>query len=1374
MTKLYTRIPKYLSSKGTIYRLFNATEQKLKIDEKDKSKQFTLNNRKTITKFLSGDHVGSLSWVIPDKERNQYDKLELTPLQFSEDFLGAVWIPKNQYRPGDSITGYVFLRNRPVKGNPLISTCSHDDNSPFILEVQDSSENTIKAIPFEKPEEPILFFEAEIDKYHPTGDYKLILKRGKDILFTQEFELAHYDKPDMQAFLKGPVWRLVGDIINVSLDAKYFHGEPVSVADVTLQCSALDEPIKGKLTNGSLDLEIPFLPIGSWELNATISDDSNREASASHSIVIAEEPIQLSFSMSPTTRPVVEQQPIQFRLQVNDPTGKPASGIDFKCSLLRNQTEECFETLKYSTDTYGYINIDVPSLKPGSYEFIARSTNTDISLAVTESFNVRNSTTEDFWIAIKGVPAVAEGDQKISGIIVLSGAGIQLNESNKVFLDIIADSILESIELSYKASPLIKSIEIPFSVDLPGSYFGQIVLEAYLDPTVGAQFEQKVENPSLTYEGEAYSFPRTSFKTNVNLQIEPPQLNIQLELPEEVATGTDFDINVKRNSETINNDVWLALALTDERVLVNFQPVTLKKTFYNPMDATEVLTLGSKTFSHYVPLPTSAPAGMPRPMMARAGGRGFGRGILRRAVKKQKSGAPFAMLEGLDEMGGFGLEAEESMALEDALDMKSEEETLPTQVIRTEFPEDIVLKPKLMPEDKITVSIKSPDSITTYRVFGIVCTTTHFGVAEKQVLVRNPVFTATQNPPEMILGDQVDIPTIIENLSKVTLDNLKIRATPNDCLQLLENPIIDIGRLKGRDRLTVFWPIEAIKVGDAQFTTSLESNKFSEISELQKPLYISPPGVPHPTFYRTSLEGGKSWIQNIEVVGNEAFILGIINFMPGVDLAVLEGVESLASYPYGCCEQTSATTIPNAVAYQYLENNQKLTDELKNTLITNMKAGLERYRTNFRNKDNGGFGLWSGEDPSVFHTSLAISVIGKISPYIDVPDEIFTGAQSYLASQQNKDGSYEPSSGVHQNFPATLTKLANTGFVAHSQALGGVVDEKAVQWLVHGDQRSELLKDDTVLALVVDILGMLKSQLSEDLKDQLKELVQELIKCSKTDEKGSFWVKGSSLSSEVETTAYALTALAHSEIISSDIMQLYESGTNFLLNTRTSSGWFTTRDTLWACMALGEIASKLNQGGVDGTLHVKLNGELIKSVDITPENKYYRIYDLRNIFLDQFVHGDNKVELSLEGAGAGHVVLELRKWYATKTREVAEVKINQKVQTTHKINNPINIDYTLESKDPLEAVIIEQPIPAGCEVPDETLEKLRKVEGVNHVEINNNKVAFFFTELKDSTFRIDLIPSLSGKIQLDGLRVMPMYQPDQTTSAQTTWLELKK
>jgi hypothetical protein len=185
-----------------------------------------------------------------------------------------------------------------------------------------------------------------------------------------------------------------------------------------------------------------------------------------------------------------------------------------------------------------------------------------------------------------------------------------------------------------------------------------------------------------------------------------------------------------------------------------------------------------------------------------------------------------------------------------------------------------------------------------------------FGTAESRLLVRNPVFTSTQNPPQMIMGDKIKIPTIIENLSDFSLKSITIEATSNDKLAIkgvstdpqniqLEKHSIVLEEILPHESKVIYWEIEATQVGDTNFTTVLriQNPKFVETSQLQKPLYVSPPGYPHSTLFRSAMKSGDTWKQEIFMNGTEAFTLATLNFLAGLDFAVIEGVESMAEYP---------------------------------------------------------------------------------------------------------------------------------------------------------------------------------------------------------------------------------------------------------------------------------------------------------------------------------------------------------------------------------------------------------------------------------------------------------------------------------------------
>ena len=1290
---------------------------------------------------------------------------------FKAEELGTIWLPKNKYRPGDTIKGYIFLRKKPIKGSNVLELMKTDEKNAVILELIDTDKNTVKVIPIIKLDEPIIYFEVKIGKYLVTGDYSFQLKKGKKTIHTIPFNVGHYDKPDIEVFINLPKWSLVGKDVKCNIQSKYYHGEPVTAGKVILSADGFEKDIDAKFSNGSIDITLPDLLPGNHSITAVVEDENDRKATSVSQINIVEEPLQIQISKNPSSKPLIEDQQVDVNIKVVNPINLPISNKKVQCKILNEKQEKILDQEEFFTDIHGFVTIPPLKFKQGSYLLtVLVQTDTGQFVSLTDQFLVRKPTEEDIWIQFTDIPNAVNPGDIIKGNLILKGPGIAKIITKEVYLDVISDRILDTKKFELTDIKL-NEISIPITVDVPNGYYGDLEIEGYLNPIESESFEQKIETTPNSWYGETFSFPKTSVMKKIEIITESKTLNFNIDSIEEVATGTNFDIKVKfENNLSKDDNLWIGVALTDERVLLEYQPINPQSSFNIPTNAVEILTIGSKQDVQAFSQPVAFAPDMARP----GGAMGTAAGATRKMMK-MRGGRRMKASEGATLGAGFDQEdfSEGFLYGSSVIMDKVLETPVVQQVIRTEFPEDIVNKPEKVSGDH-KFEIKSPDSITRYKIFVIACNETHFGVEERSIVVKNPIFTSTLNPSDMTLGDRITLPTVLENLSNEILKDITISINSNENLKIHSNLIQKLKELKANEKVNVYWDIEASKVGDVDLSTLLESKYFTEYSELQTPLYISPPGIPHPELFRSKLQANKPWIQELEITGEEAFTLGIVNFLPGVELAAIEGVESLAAYPYGCCEQTSASTIPNAIAYRYLESNDKLTDDIKKNLITNMQAGLDRYTSKFLNEKEGGFGLWDGNNPSVFHTSLAISVIGKISPFVNVPDDIFTGARDFLSSKQNEDGSYESSKGVHQNFPATLSNLSMTAYVAHSQALGGVTDQPAIEWLLKQIETEDLKSDPTVIALLLDSIAMLKDKLPKEIVDKIPKVTELLLTNIEENDKGSYWSKGSALSSEVETTSYALAALAHTENYPAEILNIFETGANFLLNTRSSSGWFTTRDTLWATLALGEIASKMEQNAVNGTLNVKLNGEVIASEFINKENKYYKIYDVRNIFLDKFTTGSNKVEVFLEGEGTGHIALEIRKWYSEKAKKALPIDIKQELLEKISQEENFSISYTLNSDSPLEAVMLEQPIPTGCELDKKTLDDLRNIPGVNHVEINNNLVSIFLTELKNVNLEYNFIPKMNGKIQVNGLRVMPMYQPETTTSYKTKWIEIRK
>ena len=84
-----------------------------------------------------------------------------------------------------------------------------------------------------------------------------------------------------------------------------------------------------------------------------------------------------------------------------------------------------------------------------------------------------------------------------------------------------------------------------------------------------------------------------------------------------------------------------------------------------------------------------------------------------------------------------------------------------------------------------------------------------------------------------------------------------------------------------------------------------------------------------------------------------------------------------------------------------------------------------------------------------------------------------------------------------------------------------------------------------------------------------------------------------------------------------------------------------------ATVVFERLRSEYNMMGYfyNPNIHTETEYELRAKETVTAETMAWKIYDLRNIYLDKLQPGQNTVKLSIEGSGKCHCVCELHKWY---------------------------------------------------------------------------------------------------------------------------------
>ena len=147
----------------------------------------------------------------------------------------------------------------------------------------------------------------------------------------------------------------------------------------------------------------------------------------------------------------------------------------------------------------------------------------------------------------------------------------------------------------------------------------------------------------------------------------------------------------------------------------------------------------------------------------------------------------------------------------------------------------------------------------------------------------------------------------------------------------------------------------------------------------------------------------------------------------------------LAGLPAGCGEQNLAGLLPPAILLDYLAAVGRSSPSFTGRARASMEQAYQRQLV-FRHRD-GSFSPFGKTDiyGTVWLTSQAAGALQRAAKYIDIDPEVIDLALSWLAGQQQPDGSFQEldDTTFHriQANPVTLTAFAVLGFVENKYNL---------------------------------------------------------------------------------------------------------------------------------------------------------------------------------------------------------------------------------------------------------------------------------------------------------------------------------------------------
>lgn len=666
---------------------------------------------------------------------------------------------------------------------------------------------------------------------------------------------------------------------------------------------------------------------------------------------------------------------------------------------------------------------------------------------------------------------------------------------------------------------------------------------------------------------------------------------------------------------------------------------------------------------------------------------------------------------------------------------------------------------------KATVTFDLPDNIGDFRVIVLGSTKKgHFGAHENTFSVRQKLLIEDAFPLIFRQGDQMKLGANVFNHTK---EKTEAKIT-------LESNGLDIKgstktvAIQPESNTFVVWEADTKNkaMDEVEYTITARANN-GENDRIQKTTSLaSTPLIADYYSYQNKFKDELDFEIGYDKVANKA--LSYVQF--SVSTSILSGIEkivgSLLQYPHGCLEQTTSTTLPNAVLLK-LNHLFNLNIDSKK-LNENLAYGIDRILG--MQQSDGGFAYWPGDRVTSHHYSpyaiwglATMKLLGA-----DVPADKLKKAEDYLIDR-------------FKNASGKMSKEQLSEFAAAFSALGKLKSSyfPTAREIMLAHQSEFGVHENIFYAL--GLVEFDKQRYLNEAKSYLKK-----ISFTNTSGEYSYW----------NTTTYkAFLAQLLMEVdpdnVEGDklIKELY--ALNF------DSYYFSTQTKTQAFIAfikyLENNASK-NEASGPITVNYQVNNKegkfrlygkdifkkrKIMMEDIEPDGKNFNFsfsVDGENeasIYVDANVvaypEDIKEVDPTSNGVSVSRTIVGLEDNTKRDDWEnIKEVKIKQnklKLGETYMVKLKIKFDENQRD------VAIEDHLPAGVKVLNERfkttssqVENRRNYwwDDFNHVEYKKNMV-FATAERVEANreyeFRYFITPIVEGVFTAPPVSVFPMYQP---------------
>lgn len=687
-----------------------------------------------------------------------------------------------------------------------------------------------------------------------------------------------------------------------------------------------------------------------------------------------------------------------------------------------------------------------------------------------------------------------------------------------------------------------------------------------------------------------------------------------------------------------------------------------------------------------------------------------------------------------------------------------------------------------------------------------------------------------QAPRFFVEKDEVVLSAIVQNKTKVAQKSkVKLELSGNS-LQIVGNAeqVVDV---PAGSEVVVNWKTKAVAAGEVDVTMSAVGSTDSDAMKMSFPVLVH--GMRQLDAWSLTLNPDKeqgSISVNVPAERNPQEAVLEVRVSSSLALSMLEALPFLHEYPHGCAEQTLNRFIPalflsNVLKQMELrlpeETTASLNSQEMQVSVDASKRGknpqlIDKIRAhNLDQAVETGMTQLSGMQQPAGGWSWFAGDRGAGDPYItaQIVHGLFVGKQ--MKSDMFTKGSqwlqqYERDRIEHLTSKENLEKKSPEATNETDAYIRAVLSEMGLK---SEKMQALLLKDQKNFSLYGKIL-LAQELYWQKNKKALKQLFPVITQFIEEDkENQTAWLKRDQAcrywfwyNNDIEAQAALLKLMTILEPQSQRTSRLAK----WLLNNRKNgSYWASTRDTAASIEALGLYLLATKEGMEPQTYELWIDHKLVKSFEFTKENLFTAegSYILRG---DAIRTGEHQIEFRrIKGKGtlyanaalsffsledplrAAGSDLKVARTYYKLTTHIKDKEIrnaDNKLQVvqesvversplksgdTVKSGDIIEVVLSIDSKNDMEYLYLNDPKPAGCEFDAQRSGYVYDSVGA-YREVGDQGMRYYMSSLPQGThaFRYEMRAERTGKFSAMPTVIEAMYSPALRGNAEESKLQI--